>query len=487
MSPCAAKPAESAPAGRGSTFATSQSPTGAPLQATGGDPQLAVAVRERDGHGRRGEGVLLDVRIVAAGRVPDGEVDADRRAVPGQVLELAAQGVRARREGLREGDGGAGGDARDRPAVDGRGEDVREILVRSDGQRAGRRNLRAVRRIRGGERRCGVVHPAVVDRGRDGHVARVVGHPDAQVVEAVGDARRVPRRGDVRPRARARRRALIGDRRDARARIARGRGQVDGALEIRAWVVHDRGRVRVVDQAVLDDRGGERVAHVVGDDDAQVVEVVRDPGGVPGRRVRGGRVGRDRAPRAGVGRGGLEDDLLDAHAGVARRSREVDRAAQRAARVGEAAARRGRVHRPGVDRGARIRVSGGVRRPHAEGVAAVGEAGVGRGARAGGERAAVEPALEGRAALGGREAEVGARSTARIRRAGRDRRVGRGRVDRPGVRLRSRLGIAGGVGRLDVEGVGAFGRGTSSSSGSSTPRTSLRRAGTGRRRRPRLR
>ena len=43
--------------------------------------------------------------------------------------------------------------------------------------------------------------------------------------------------------------------------------------------------------------------------------------------------------------------------------------------------------------------------------------------------------------------------------ARRDRRVGRGRVHRPRVRLRSRLGISGGVGRLDVEGVGAFAEG----------------------------
>ena len=34
--PSAAKPGETAPAGRGSTFATSQSPTGAPLQASAG-------------------------------------------------------------------------------------------------------------------------------------------------------------------------------------------------------------------------------------------------------------------------------------------------------------------------------------------------------------------------------------------------------------------------------------------------------------------
>ena len=197
MSPCAAKPVETAPAGRGSTLATSQSPAGAPLQAPAGIRELAVAVRERDGHRRGGEGVLLDVRIVAAGRVPDGEVDADRRAVPGQVLELAAQGVRARREELREGDRAPGDGARERPAVDVRGEDVRRSSFAVTASEPADATFAPSEGSRGGERRRGVVHPAVVDRRRGGDVARVVGHPDAQVVEAVRGARRVPRRGDV--------------------------------------------------------------------------------------------------------------------------------------------------------------------------------------------------------------------------------------------------------------------------------------------------
>src|SRR6185312_12246817 len=88
------------------------------------DVQLAVAVRDRDGHARGGEGVLLDVRIVAAGRVPDGEVDADRRAVAREILELAAQRVRAGRERLREGDRGAGDGTGDRRAVEGGAEDI---------------------------------------------------------------------------------------------------------------------------------------------------------------------------------------------------------------------------------------------------------------------------------------------------------------------------------------------------------------------------
>src|SRR6185503_5731357 len=104
-------------------------------------------------------------------------------------------------------------------------------------------------------------------------------------------------------------------------------GEVHRAAQVRAGVVHGRGRIRVVDEAIFDDGRGERVARVVGDDDAQVVEAVGHSG----------RVRADRAPGAGVRRGGLEGDLLDADARVIRGGREVDRATQRAARIGEAA------------------------------------------------------------------------------------------------------------------------------------------------------
>src|SRR6185312_7692564 len=113
------------------------------------------------------------------------------------------------------------------------------------------------------ERRSGVVDTAVVHRGRSGHVARVVRHADAQVIEPVGGAGRVPRGGDVRPRASAGRGALVGDRRHSRAGVAGRGGEVDGAAQVRAGVVHGRGRVRVVDEPILDDGRRRRVARVV--------------------------------------------------------------------------------------------------------------------------------------------------------------------------------------------------------------------------------
>ena len=186
-------------------------------------------------------------------------------------------------------------------------------------------------------------------------VAGVVGHRDAQVVEAVGDAGRVPGGGDRRPGAGAGRRALEGDRGDAGAGVGGVRAQRDRAAQVGAGVVHRRAGRGVVDDAVLDDRGRARVARVVGDDDPEVVDAVGEPGRVPVDGVRVGRVGAERRPRVGVRGRDLEVDALDAGARVARRGRQRDRAAEELAGVGEAAAGGRRVDRPRVGGRARRR------------------------------------------------------------------------------------------------------------------------------------
>src|SRR5439155_4294003 len=96
---------------------------------------------------------------------------------------------------------------------------------------------------------------------------------------------------------------------------------------------------------------------------------------------------------------------------------------------------------------------GGVGRLHLEGMRAVRDTRVALRARAGSERSAVERALEARARLGA-EAEARSRAVARIRRRARDRSARRNGIDGPGVAGRG-TGVAGGVGRLHLEGVRA--------------------------------
>src|SRR5439155_11724446 len=86
----------------------------------------------------------------------------------------------------------------------------------------------------------------------------------------------------------------------------------------------------------------------------------------------------------------------------------------------------------------------------------VGESAVGDRARAGGIAAAVEPAPERRIALARLEAEARRRRVAEAGWAGADRGVGRNRVHRPGRGGRA-AGVAGRIGRPDLEGVVAVG------------------------------
>ena len=101
----------------------------------------------------------------------------------------------------------------------------------------------------------GVLSTRVVTSGRGRRIAGDVGRNDAQVVEAVGDERRVPGSG-LAVEAAAVRRELVGDGRDAgAARVARVRRQRDGAADGIARAQHRGARRRVVDAAVGDDGG----------------------------------------------------------------------------------------------------------------------------------------------------------------------------------------------------------------------------------------
>ena len=104
---------------------------------------------------------------------------------------------------------------------------------------------------------------------------------------------------------------------------------------------------------------------------------------------------------------------------------------------------------------------------------------------AGGERAAVQPALEGRRPAPRRRSEVGRAGAVRARRAGRDRGVGRAWCPPPGWSTCGVAGrgvhVAGGVDRADPEGVAARRRDRSSPSASCRPcRRWSSRASTGR-------
>ena len=87
-------------------------------------------------------------------------------------------------------------------------------------------------------------------------------------------------------------------------RVAVQERRAGGRDRLRASDVRREG---VVDADVGDECGGEGVADVVGGDHAQVVEPVRDGGGVPGDRVGAGGVGgADVRPGARAGGGALE-------------------------------------------------------------------------------------------------------------------------------------------------------------------------------------
>ena len=124
-------------------------------------------------------------------------------------------------------------------------------------------------------------------------------------------------------------------------------------------------------------------------------------------------------------------------------------------RGGERDRRRGRVHTPRVGR------RGGRLLPTAshgldlEIVRAVGEVAVARWARAGSKAAPVEGRGEGLPSLVGAEREARALARARVGRAVGDGRDRRSAVDGAGV-VRYVTGVAGEVGRLDVEGVPSF-------------------------------
>ena len=235
----------------------------------------------------------------AGDRVGDGRVDADRglraagRCRALEELDLVQVGV------------GAGGG--DREGIRGGGVD--------DPDRSGDVDRGRV-----------VVDAAILDDGRGGGVAGVVDCDHAQVVEPVGAAGRVPAGGLVRPGVRVRRRELVGDRGDARAAVARRRGERDGAGEIGSRVAHRRRRRCVVD-ADGDRRRGEGVAGVVGRQDAEVVLAVGLRRRVPAR----GLV----RPGARADRRALELDGRDSRStrigGVAR---QADRAADVGASAG---------------------------------------------------------------------------------------------------------------------------------------------------------
>ncbi len=107
--------------------------------------------------------------------------------------------------------------------------------------------------------------------------------------------------------------------------------------------------------------------------------------------------------------------------------------------------------------GRRVGVAGAVGGADVERVRTVGEARERQGRGAGRERAAVDPALEGRAGLPGGELEVGARLARGAGRPRRDRRLRRRGVDREGAGDGRRVGVAGGVDGPRLERVLAVG------------------------------
>ena len=188
-----------------------------------------------------------------------------------------------------------------------------------DGDRA---RLPTARRVVAG-RGSRVVDAASGDDVRHRHVAGDVGHLDRQVVDAVGD---VGRRPGGRGRAGLGAGVVVDDGGDARAaRVVCGRREVDGAAEVRARVVQDRDRRRVVDAARADAGAPRRVAGDVGRLRAEEVEAVGEARRVERELVRVGVVDRagQRRPRAAVD-AVLELDLRDARAGVGGRALQRD-------------------------------------------------------------------------------------------------------------------------------------------------------------------
>ena len=93
-----------------------------------------------------------------------------------------------------------------------------------------------------------------------------------------------------------------------------------------------------------------------------------------------------------------------------------------------------------------------------EGVDAIIQPGIGPWAGAGTERAAVQPALEGRPGLGAGEAEAGIGAAARVVRVSGDGGIRRDRVDGPGVAGRRRVAVARGTSGAHLEGMLAVGQ-----------------------------